>query len=173
MQNIPPAFWEDHFALPPGGILDLFSGANEKYVTAFVKATMQFRDQKWAQVYLDHRDVFYATLLDLLSPAQQEAYCLRNFNNNHGAIIESARNWPGEWPFQLAKTIIQHTAKNPYEFTIGFYRANIARIPVAVLALLDGFGPSEPAKVPFWTNIANQVKRLLALKEQTLNAFNE
>jgi hypothetical protein len=173
MQNIPPAFWEQHFALPPAEILGLFSGSNEKYVPAFVKATVQFGDQKWAQVYLEHRDVFYADLLDLLPPSQQDAYCLRNFSQYADLIIQQAREWPREWSFVLSKEIIGHTAKQPYQYNISFYKTNIARIPAAVAGLLGNVGPAQPAQLPLWINISQQISRLLGLKEQTHKAFNE
>ncbi len=173
MQNTPPVFWEDHFDLAPAEILGLFSGKNEKYLPAFAKAAVQFKDQKWAQAYLDHRDVFYAELLDLLIPSQQEAYCLRLFSQYADLIIQQARQWDREWSLTLTKVIVGHTAKQPYQYNITFYKANIDRIPAAIGGLLEGFGPSEPNLRPNWINILEQLKHLLALKEQTQKAFTE
>ena len=125
---------------PPAGILDLFSGSNEKYVTVFVKAAIQFRDKKWAQVYLEHRDTFYAELLNLLSPEQRETYCLRHFKQYADFIVQQAREWPGEWSFVLAREIVTHTSKQPYQYNISFYKANIARIPATIAGSVRGAG---------------------------------
>jgi hypothetical protein len=173
LQSIPPTFWEEHFALAPTGILGLFSGSNEKYLPAFVKATVQFDDQKWAQAYLEHRDVFYAELLELLPPSQQEAYCLYHFKQYADLIIQHARNWDREWSLALAKEIVGHSAKQPYQYNISFYKANVQRIPAGITGLLEGFGPAEPHIRPIWINMVEQIKRLLNFKQQTLNAFNE
>lgn len=173
IQHVPPGFWEEHFALPPAGVFGLFAGKNEKYLPSFVKATVQFRDRKWAQAYLEYRDVFYAELLDLLPPAEQDAYCLRNFKQNADGIIQQARQWDREWSLALAKEIVGYASKHPYQYNIGFYKTNIYRIPTVIAGLLEGFGPPEPNMRPIWITTLEQIRRLLALKEQTSKAFNE
>lgn len=171
IQHIPPGFWETHFdTMPPAGILNQFTGKNEKYLPAFVMATVQFRDTKWAQAY---EDSFYPELLELLDSAHQDAYCLKHFKQNAASIIEEAKKWDREWSPELAKAILGHSAKHPYQYNISFYKTNIHRIPLTISAMLDSLGPTEPLQRPQWVSIVEQLNRLLRLKEQTQKAFNE
>ncbi|GAF67369.1 unnamed protein product, partial [marine sediment metagenome] len=43
IQHTPPAFWEQHFAMPPAEILKMFTGPHEKYASAFAKSIAQFK----------------------------------------------------------------------------------------------------------------------------------
>lgn len=173
MQSIPPTFWEEQWALPPKEIFALFTGKNEKYLPAFMKATVRFRDQKWAQAYLEYREVFYPELLDLLEPAQQDAYCLKHFKHNADGIIQHARQWDREWSLALANEIVDHTARHPYQYNISFYKTNIHRIPAGVASHLERFGPTDPIQRQHWINLIDEIGRLLGLKEQTKKIFNE
>jgi hypothetical protein len=173
IQVVPPSCWEEHFGLPPSSVLDLFVNSNEKYLPAFVKATVRFKDKKWASAYLEFRDVFYAELLDLLSPEQQVSYCVRSFKQYPDLVIQHARQWEREWGVDLAKAIICYTAKFPYQYNISFYKTNIHRIPVGVASVLEGAGPSEVMQRGYWINIAEQAGKLLGLKEKIINAFKE
>lgn len=173
LQTIPPGFWEDQWALAPKDILALFTGKNEKYLPAFAKASVQFRNPKWARAYLDDREVFYPELLLLLEPQQQEEYCLRNLKHNADLIIQQAAKWDREWSLPLAKEIVEHTAKHPYQYNISFYKTNIYRIPAGIADTLERMGPGEPIQRQYWTSLIEQISRLLGLKEQTKKAFNE
>jgi len=173
IQSVPPGFWEQHFGMPAEDILAQFTGKNEKYLPAFVKAIVLFRDRDWAQAYLEYRDIFYEELLGLLPTKKQEAYCLRNFKQYAEPIIQQLRHWTREWSPELAKAIIDHTAKHPYEYPIAFYKTNIHRIPVSVITILDSAGPGGMPQQAYWNNIADQFSKLLRLKEQILHAFKE
>ena len=140
---------------------------------AFAKAAVLFKDRDWALAYLECRDIFHEELLGLLPPEKQEAYCLRNFKQYADQIIQQVRHWTREWSPELDKAIIDQTAKHPFEYPITFYKINIQRIPVSVIAMLDSAGPAVMPQQAYWNNIADQFGKLLLLKEQTINAFKE
>ena len=174
IQSVPPAFWEGHFALSPDAILGYFSSSYEKYRPAFIKAAGRFSDKKWAAVYLEHRDEVYPELLDLLPPAQREAYAIRIFGQSPDLVIQHARQWAGEWSFELAKLIVGYAANHENQYTFAdFHRTNIQRIPVALAPLVEDLGPAEKPWRTHWLYLASLITKLLELKQQTLNAFNE
>ena len=173
IERVPPTFWEEHFGLTPANVLAQFSGKNEKYLPAFARATARFRDRNWAMTYLGTRDIFYEELLTLLSPQDQEAYCIDKFKQYAEQIIAQARQWTHEWSPELTKAIVTHTSKQVYQYNISFYKTTIHLIAVTIQTSLDSMGPTEPQQRIYWTNILEQLKKLLDLKAQTLKAFNE
>jgi Family of unknown function (DUF5691) len=173
MQAVPLKFWEEHFGQQPPEILANFAGKTEKFLSAFIAATVTFRDRHWALVYSGFRDIFYEELLPLLPPDQQEIYCLRNFSQHADQIIKQARHWNREWSLPLAKEILAHMSKRPYEYPIAFYKTTMSRLPVGLITLLEGAGPGVMPQQNYWNTIAEEVGKLLGLKERTQNAFKE
>jgi hypothetical protein len=173
IEHVPLTFWEQHFGMSLADTLDQFGGKNLKYKPAFVKAIAQFKDAKSATAYLEDTDAFHHELLDLLPPDQQDAYCLRHFKHNSNLVIEAIRKWTQEWSPDLAKAVIEHTAKQVYQYNISFYKTTIHLIPVTIQTSLDSMGPSDPQHRIYWTNLLEQFRKLLDLKAQTLKAFNE
>jgi hypothetical protein len=173
IQNIPPAFWEQHLAMTPTAIIDLFLEKAEKYLTAFAHAIKQFKDANWAEACLDHHVIIYLDLLEILPPSKREVYAIRHFKQFPEQIIIQTREWPQEWGLALTKEIIAHTARLPYQYNNTFYKTNIQRIPTSIKDSLDSYGPVEPHIRPNWINILDQFRRLLSLKAQTQIAFKE
>jgi hypothetical protein len=173
IEHVPLTFWEQHFGMSLSDTLDQFTGKNLKYKPAFPKAIIQFKDKKSATAYIQYSDTFHPELIDLLPPDQQDAYCLRHFKHNSNLVIEAIRKWTQEWSPDLAKAVIDHTAKQVYLYNISFYKTTIHLIPVAIQTSLDSMGPTDPQHQIYWTNLLEQLKKLLDLKAQTLKAFNE
>jgi hypothetical protein len=173
MQAVPPGFWEQHFGQGPADVLSNFAGRNEKYLPAFVKATVQFRDRRWALAYLEYRDIFYEELLALLPSEEAEAYCLRNFKQYADPITQQAKLWTREWSLPLAKEILAHTARQPFQYGVGFYQATIHLIPVAVTDLLESLAPADLQHQKLALHLFDQLESLLLLKQQIINAFKE
>jgi|GEM_PF-426228 len=173
IQHTPPAFWEQHLALSPAEILAMLTGPHQKYVSAFAKAAAHFKAVDWAKAFVTQREEFNAPLLQLLPLPERESWTIQNFPKHREPILQSVVQWPGEWSFELAKTIIKYTAVQPYRWDMYWYKSNFACIPVAIEPLLRSFAPAEPAHAEMWTRITNQLSHLLRLKEQTQKAFNE
>ncbi|HVU95309.1 MAG TPA: DUF5691 domain-containing protein [Puia sp.] len=179
IQHTPPAFWEQHFALSPVQILEYFTGPHEKYFSAFAKAAGQFKAVDWAKAILlvqgEGQFGQYTPLLQLLPLPEQEARIIRSLHKheNSEAQLQKAMRWPENWSHELAKEVINYTAKQPYKWTLHFYKDQITRIPVSIVPQLKNFAPAEPAHAQMWATLADQLTHLLRLKESTQNAFNE
>lgn len=175
IQNIPPAFWEQHLALEPAGILDYFTGANGKYLSAFAKAAAHFKAVDWARAFMTQQEELASFLFPLLPQPEREARIIRNLqkSENSDTQVQEAAKWQEEWSHDLAKAVIAYTCVQPWRWTIAFYKVQIVRIPISIIPILKTVGPAEPAHAQQWTKTADQIAGLLRLKEQTLKAFTE
>jgi len=64
-------------------------------------------------------------------------------------------------------------ANNPYQYNRGVYNQTIKLIPVSVLNQLEKIEPKEPNMQSTWEKIRAHLIKLLTLKQQTLQAFNQ
>ena len=175
MEYIPPAYWEEHFGVGPDEIVGYFQkeAVHKKFIPALVRALVRFGDVRWAVAFMQHSVVFYIDVIPLLPVQQQEYYSLKFFDRQADSIVQYARQREEPWSLELAKAILKHTAKQGYQYPIGFYKENIYRLPPGISAVLMDCLPSEPQWQPMWEKTSAELARLIGLKEQTTQAFNE
>ncbi len=175
IKYIPPAYWETHFATTPENILGYFQKEKEhkKYLPALVNAVLQFNDARWAISFMQHSAVFYIDIIPLLPQEQQDYYSLRFFEQYPDSIIRYARERQGGWSAELAKAILKHAAKSPYQYNRSFYNETVHRMPAAIVTELDKYSPPEEHLRASWAGMSEHITKLAAIKQQTITAFNQ
>lgn len=174
IQSVPPAFWEAQLQSDPAGVIDLFQKDNtgKKLIPALVIAIAGFKDKNWAQAFRQNSNTFYLDIIPLLPEQEQDTYSEKFFDQHTESILYYATQRSQEWSHTLMLKILKHAAKNPYQYNKTFYTHHINLIPLSVLPELDQFSPGEKYQYDYWKNIQDHLKKILALKQQTLNAFN-
>lgn len=171
---IPPVYWEEHLGANPQTIIGFFQKGTDtgRYLSSLATAAVRFRDTRWALALAQHGELFHADLLELLPVKQQDEYCLSFFSQNVEAVIEHVRQREGEWSFELARTVLKHTARNPYHFNIHFYKENLLHIPRSIIMELAACAPPEDHLRAMWQGISEQIGKWVDLKQQTQIVFN-
>ena len=175
MQHVPPPFWEQQLDGSPGQIIELFQTdtTGKKMLFALLTAIKNFKDKEWALAMMQHSEFFYADLLPLLSPAQQELYSNRFFGQHAESIIQYAVQRQNEWGDELAKNILGYTAKNTYQYPRSFYNQHIHLLPQTAGQELEKFSPTETYMQNMWSNTSEYIVKLLHIKSQIIQSFNQ
>ncbi|PZR26370.1 MAG: hypothetical protein DI535_14715 [Citrobacter freundii] len=174
IQSVPPSFWEALLQSDPAGVIDLFQKdqTGKKLISAIVIATATFKDRTWAQVFSKFSNTFYPDIIPLLPEQEQDAYSEKFFDQHTESVLYYATQRSQEWSHSFTLKILKHAATNPYQFNKPFYTHYINLIPLSILPELDQFSPGEKYQYDYWRNVQDHLKKILALKQQTLNAFN-
>jgi hypothetical protein len=174
---VPPSTWNDHLQLSTDAVLALFKKEKETtiYIPALALAAAKFKDNSWAKSILEHvgeslDSISIVTLLSTLPGADCEIYA-RKLVKERPEIIQFMANQKQEWSMELAKMILNCTAREIYAYNKSFYRSVVTLIPVEILTVLDSFEPAEEQKKIYWKNQSVELARLLTIKQQTLQSF--
>ncbi len=172
--SVPPSLWQTHFNASPKNILQYFQKeeAHKKFITAFATATVQFKDNVWGEVIAQSEEVFYAAIITLLPKPQQELYCNKFCKQNEAAIIDYATKRTDEWGAELALNITRYAADNPYQYNRQFFNQHSHLLPASIIPQLQNYQPKEEYYRTTWTNTSEYIEKLLALKQQTQQAFS-
>jgi hypothetical protein len=172
---IPPHFWESHFNLAPDKIIDLFLESDEasRYLPAIGMATGRFKNAAWAPLFMGDNNRFYTDILPLLSKGDREAYVLHHFGRVGDMAVNLLTKEDVEWSMALTRRVIEHTAKNPYQFNRGFYNQHIHLLPVGIATELKNYKADESYNQSAWDGISSYVVSLLHLKSQLFQSFND
>ncbi len=175
IQAVPPSYWEKQLAVTPENIINYFQkdAVGKKMIPALVLAICQFNDSNWAFLFMQYSEIFYLEILPLLPLQQQEHYSNKYFEQHPDSIINYALQIKKEWSVELAKNILKHIAKNPYQYNRSFFNQHIHLLPVAIVAELEKCTPPEEHQRTMWSNTSDYITKLITLKIQTLKAFNE
>lgn len=174
-QSVPPTFWEAHLQNTPGALIKSWQKDNtgKKIIRALINSIVTFKDNRWALAFMENSDVFFIDLIPLLPVAQQEFYSLKFIDQFADNIIDYAVQREDEWSVELTKAIFKYTAKNAYQFNKPFYSKNIHCIPVGMATELEKCGPPEAHMRSYWSSTSEHIAKLINLKIQTINSFNE
>lgn len=167
----PPAFWEKQFAATPGQVVEYFEKYAPLFIPSLVAAVARFGTKDWALLFLTF-DKFYAELLKLLPPLEQEKYLLRFLAEDPQTLIAHAMQIDNEWSPSFALAALREMAGKPYQYNNqGVF---IRLIPVAVLNGLESIEPKEPNPMQntWWVKDREYLGKLLTLKQQIQQAFN-
>ena len=175
---VPPSFWNDHLQLPAEAIIQLFQKEKQTafYIPALAIASIKFKDTNWIKSVLDHGDDIIinssiALLIHGLTGTDRDEYARKFLKEKPQEIIRVVIDHDEEWSMELAKSILQYTANEVYNYNRSFYRPAAPLIPVSILDVLDSFTPTEEQKKVYWKNQSDELARLLTIKQQTLQSF--
>jgi hypothetical protein len=175
--SIPPSFWENHLSCSPADVVELFRRTDEgkKMFPALGLATGRFRTKHWATLFTDEEKSFYPEIIPLLEKKEREQYLLKfiNVDTMRENVIQYASQEENEWGIDLARAILRHAAKNPYQFNRSFFNRHIHLLPVQIIGELEKYTPSEEHLRNSWSNMSEYITKLVTLKIQTIKAFNE
>ena len=174
---IPPSFWEIHLKCSPSEVIDLFKRTEEgkRMIPAIGNAVGRFRISNWVHLFIDDEKSFYLDFIPLMDKKMRNDY-LRKFINNDNTredAIRIALKEEEEWEPDLAKSILKHAAKNPYQYNKNFFNQNIHLLPIQIVGELEKYTPSEEHLRNYWSNMSEYIMNLVSLKIQTIKAFNE
>ncbi|WP_207514671.1 DUF5691 domain-containing protein [Longitalea luteola] len=175
MQSVPPAFWENRLNSTPDVIIRSMQkdATNKKFLPAMVQAVVAFKDQRWATAFMQNSQVFYIDIIPLLPVKEQEFYSIKFIDQFAENIIEHAIKREDTWSVDLTRAIFIHTAKSVYQYNRSFYSRYIHCIPVGIVGELEKCAPPEDYARATWGNTSDYITRLLELKKQTIQSFND
>lgn len=104
--------------------------------------------------------------------AQAERYELFKLKDASSIAQVPADCWVGEWTMDMTRAVLKHTARQPYQFPVSYYKERVVQLAPGIVAELDKFAPPEPHLKAMWDKLSEQIKRLLSLREQVSKAFN-
>lgn len=176
MASVPPSFLEQLFGMAPGEVIEVLQKdeSARRTLPAVRHAIIRFSDTTWAEQFIIHARDLAVDIVALLSNEQQkDAYCVRFFNQDPEQVIPVASNFAGEWSPDLARNILRFAATNPYKYDRQFFIRNINRVPVNVAVELEQFTPQEEHfKVP-WSKMSELIRKLIAIKINSIKAFEK
>ncbi len=175
IQAVPPAFWENQFAMDAETIIYFFqkNTLGKKMIPALVAAAIQFKDAVWAVQLIAQDEFFNAGLLPLLPLPQQERYSNKFFEKHTERIIQYAAQKEVEWSNELTTNIVRHVAKNHYHYPRSFFNQHIHLIPASIITGLKKIVLPEEGLRVIWNNTSDYIIKLISLKTKVLKAFNE
>lgn len=145
LAGVPPAYWEAHLSANPMTILGYFQREDKKLLAFWAASIGRFRDKRWAEAFIAAEEGYYPEVVAL---------------------------WEGEWSLELARVVLKHTARQPYQYPATFYKEHVVHLPAGIVADLEKFAPPEPHLKVMWDKLSEQIKRLVGLKERVSKAFN-
>jgi hypothetical protein len=175
MNYIPPFYWEKYFETSPENIIQYFQKdkSTQKYLQAFVKAVIRYKDLSWAIAFMQHSEIFYIDLIPLLPNRQKEFYCLKYFDQFPDGIIEYAGLFENSWSTELSNAIFSHASKNPYQYNKSFFNKNIDRLPIHMNESIQYIKPAEEHLHNQWIKTSAHIQKLHTIQQQILKAFND
>ncbi len=178
LTSVPPSFLSEDLNTSPQTIIELIQKDKKTalYLPALAIAAVKFKETLWIKALLDHGD---ASLLDSslvlligsLPEQDRDVYAKRFIKEKPQELIQLLLNQEREWSADLAKSVLKYTANEVYQYNKTFYRPAVALIPVSLLHELESFTPAEEGKKVYWKNQQEELSRLLTLKRQILQAF--
>ncbi len=173
---VPPAFFEQHFALAKQAIIDLFvkSKNGKQFISAFGLAAVTFKEVDWLRAVITaSENQFYQQAFELLPTSEMEKYALQFLSKAENAhvVIDNVKYFQHEWSINLTREIFKFTVKNQYSYNRSFYNQHILSIPDSIISELDTFAPQEEYLKSMWNKTSESITQLLTLKAQTKKAF--
>ncbi|MDP4262228.1 MAG: DUF5691 domain-containing protein [Bacteroidota bacterium] len=171
----PPPFWEEHLDCSASEVVMLFKKSEDgrQLLPAIGLAAGRFKITEWATYFIDENS-FYGDLVFLLPKKERERYLLKflGIDSTAATVIQLIVQEKEEWGIELAKTLFRYIAKNPYQYNRSFFNQHIHLIPVLVVTELEKCTPAEENLRTMWMNTSQYISKLVALKIQTIKAFN-
>jgi len=172
LSSVPPNIWETHFNLTPQQILELLAKKEEtkKFIGAFAEAADTFKNSEWgALLYKKHNFICYSVIGSFSRDIQEEiALATLTDNRNIYACL------PGkdiEWPVKFVMAFLERTSQEPYSYSKNYYKTIIHHFPVQITDKIDSIHVEDVLKKSYWENIKEEIKKMLAVKQQIIQSF--
>jgi hypothetical protein len=111
-------------------------------------------------------------MVNKLSAEEQEKYLLRFFSGDPQDVIHHALRANHEWGTAFTLSALRYMANNPYQYNRAFFKDNIGLINTGVLNQLEGIACKETNLAGTWEKNRNYLHKLLNLKQQIRQVFN-
>ena len=175
IQSVPTSFWEKQLDCKPQDVINHFQKelTGKKMMPALILALKKFPNHEWAIAFMQHSEIFYIDIIPLLPLQQQDFYSNKFFEKFPDSIIQYAVQREAEWGVELASNILRYTAKNYYQYNRSFYNQHIHLIPAKIAMELEKFAPNEDNLRGSWGGMSDYILKLLQIKSQTIQSFNQ
>ncbi|MFZ6001833.1 MAG: DUF5691 domain-containing protein, partial [Bacteroidota bacterium] len=178
IEATPPAFHVEQLQLPVTEIVNLLiKDQGLRYLDAFAMSACRYRDVAWIKALLDQgRDALSGdavlALLGALPDEDRDIFAIRCFDKKPTEITQLMLRSGCEWSIELAKAILKSVGHEIHHYNRLFFRQAAPLIPVALCDQLHLLAPAEEQKNVYWKNQADELERLLNLKNQIWQSFN-
>lgn len=175
---VPPDLWEEHLEMDRKTIIETLLKDQQfaSLVGAFGLAASRFNNHDWLRTVITlHKNSLHIDAFKLLLQKEAELYALQFLSSDEGAssVLHVISFFSEEWGMEFSKAVFKFTAKNPYKYNKAFYDQIVHLLPVSLVGELEKFTPKEEHLAAVWVNLTGHIMKLLAIKLQTLKAFNE
>jgi hypothetical protein len=173
MQHTPLQWLEESLQIEPEQIIGQFKKATQlkKFIPALADAVANFKDARWAQAFYTEVEELYIPLASLLPAGQQDKYLLTYLHRAPDAVLAAVSLRPKEWSYELALSLLKHTAQFPHRYNKGFYNGIIHLIPDSLAADINLLIPHDSYTRHTWYSLSDHLYRLLTLKRELKLAF--
>lgn len=171
---VPPSWWEKYLGTDKAGVLALFlnTPATKHFIQALGIAASRFHDLDWTRFIIKEGKDFYKDALEVLPPAEQDAYALQFFEQEPQFIIRHLTARKEEWGLAITREVCRFIANNPYQYNRNFFDKHVRLMPTAILVELDKIEPDQPVYLTTWKNTSDHIRRLLGSKAAIAAAFH-
>jgi hypothetical protein len=186
LRAIPPGTWCQQWSATPAELMTIAEQSEWRAVLqeGWVAAALAARDTLWAEEML-RVDPNKVDLLDLLSPARQEALLLQILRSDcmplhKHAVLGLLRQTRHTWSAALTRAVMQaihrhmRKWKDPYDYQL---RSAITedfarRIPPALLDEIAAGWPNDPAVRERWEGVIDRMLITLQFRRDMLDALS-
>lgn len=178
VSQVPPHFWEEHFAEDQDTILSLFlkDDIAKFLIEALGKAAIKFKNINWLRAIIkaDNYNYLYKAALPSLPTVEQEEYAMQLLSqdgNTPHAVIPSLLTYSTEWSLPLTRKILPVMMNDPWTYNNSFFNQHIHLVPIAIVPELNTWKPSAEWHQQYWNNTIQAITKLLELKQQIQQSF--
>lgn len=169
---IPLNYWEEHFNLTGEEIISLFGKkeTTKKFLPSFAEAVNQYHNIHWAKVLYAKHDLVCLAVVKAFDEEMQQQILLSNLES-YRDIYQILADRNKEWNINFAIEFIKKTAQEPYIYSKAFYKNIIHHLPISLSDKLNQINQEEELKQQYWVNLREDMKRMLAIKQQINQSF--
>ena len=170
---VPPAVWEKHFNMNAAQILELFGKKEEtkKFTSSLGMAVNTFKNVEWGLLLYKQYRQLCMSIVKSFDRNLQEEITLASLHENAKRIYDVLPGREQEWSLKFTLALLEKAAQEPYTYTKHYYKQIIHHFPVAVMEKLDHIDVTDPLKKNYWNGISEELKRMLAIKQQIIQSF--
>lgn len=170
---VPPAVWEKHFNMNAAQILELFGKKEEtkKFTGSLAMAVNTFKNVEWGLLLYKHYKQLCMSVVKSFERNLQEEITLASLHENAKRIYDILPGREQEWSSKFTISLLEKAAQEPYTYTKHYYKQIIHHFPVTILEKLDHIDVTDPLKKNYWNGISEELKKMLAIKQQIIQSF--
>ena len=172
IECVPPSFWHQQFQAAPAAVVSFFEKHANAFLPALGRAVVRFQQREWVSYFMDLPG-YQAGLVGLMTADQQDKYWFKFLDSEYRTVLQSAASRSEEWSPDFAIRAFRYLAGDLYTYNKHFYNQHIHLIPASMWKTLDNDTTQEAMLTPSWERMKVHVLRLLELKQQITQVFND